>query len=248
MKMKRNLLAGMMAGALLLGGTMAAQAAERTVPYPAGAKLEGPAAVQGTEINHKDSPYFTHPDFYAMKGNSRLVLLHNYPTYQQTTEYTCGPAAAITVLYYYGDKSQDEYTLAKAMKTQPYPIGSNPADMAAGLRALGWKVDSSLEAKPFETYEAFAAFVQENLKAGMPVLVENVEWGGHWRSIIGYDTMGTPSTLDDTLIFADPYDTSDHLQDGYAVGNGERFFYMWFDHSMLPESQRNQPWMVIQRK
>ena len=122
MKMKRNFLAGMMAGALLLGGTMAAQAAERTVPYPAGAKLEGPAAVQGTEINHKDSPYFTHPDFYAMKGNSRLVLLHNYPTYQQTTEYTCGPAAAITVLYYYGDKSQDEYTLAKAMKTQPIPL------------------------------------------------------------------------------------------------------------------------------
>ena len=46
----------------------------------------------------------------------------------------------------------------------------------------------------------------------------------------------------------DPYDTSDHLQDGYTVGNGESFYAMWFDHSMLPETQRQQPWMVVERK
>ena len=51
-----------------------------------------------------------------------------------------------------------------------------------------------------------------------------------------------------TLIFMDPYDTSDHLQDGYTVGNGESFYAMWFDHSMLPETQRQQPWMVVERK
>ena len=133
------------------------------------------------------------------------------------------------------------------MKTQPYPIGSNTKDMTAGLRALGWKVENSLEAKPFDTYEAFAAFVQEKLRADTPVLVENVEWGGHWRVIIGYDTMGTESSLDDTLIFMDSYDTSDHLQDGYTIGNGERFYATWFDHSMLPEKQRQQPWIVVER-
>lgn len=31
----------------------------------------------------------------------------------------------------------------------------------------------------------------DNLKDNTPILVENVEWGGHWRAIIGYDTMGT---------------------------------------------------------
>ena len=71
-----------------------------------------------------------------------------------------------------------------------------------------------------------------------------MEWGGHWRVIIGYDTMGTETTLDDTLILADPYDTCDHKQDGYVVQNGEKFFAMWFDHSMLPDNQRNQPWII----
>ena len=245
--MKKSFWAGVLAAGMLFAGASADACTIKMVPYPAGTKIEGAASAQGTEVDHADSIYYTHPDFYAMKSNDHLLLLQNYPTYQQTTEYTCGPAAAITVLYYYGDQSQNENTLAKAMKTQPYPIGSNTKDMTAGLRALGWKVENSLEAKPFDTYEAFAAFVQEKLRADTPVLVENVEWGGHWRVIIGYDTMGTESSLDDTLIFMDSYDTSDHLQDGYTIGNGERFYATWFDHSMLPENQRQQPWIVVER-
>ena len=81
-----------------------------------------------------------------------------------------------------------------------------------------------------------------------PIMVENVEWGGHWRVIIGYDTCGTENTLDDVLIMADSYDTSDHYQDGYAVNNAERFFSMWFDSSMFPKKQRNQPWIIAKPK
>ena len=62
------------------------------------------------------------------------------------------------------------------------------------------------------------------------------------------DTMGTNSPLDDVLIMADPYDTCDHRQDGYTVNNGEKFFSMWFDHSMLPKDQQNQPWIIARPK
>ena len=31
--------------------------------------------------------------------------------------------------------------------------------------------------------------------------------------------MGTENLRDDVLIFADPFDTSDHNQDGYTVGS-----------------------------
>lgn len=86
--------------------------------------------------------------------------------------------------------------------------------------------------------------LRESLRRGIPIMVENVAWGGHWRVIIGYDTMGTETTLDDVLIMADPYDTCDHKQDGYVVNNGEKFYSMWFDHSMLPEDQREQPWIA----
>ena len=232
----------------ILGASMAFAAPnkDRTVPYPKGITLptkEG-ATSAPKEINH-GTEYFEHPDFFKMKSSKTRTILSHYPTYQQTTEYTCGPAAALTVLWYYGNHDFDEMSLAKGMRTKPYPIGSNPKDMAYYLKTIGWHVESSLESKPFADYKAFQEFVLKNLKKDRPILVENVEWGGHWRVIIGYDDMGTKSPLDDTLIFMDSYDTCDHKQDGYTVQNGEKFFSMWFDHSMLPENQRNQPWIVV---
>lgn len=233
------------------GGTSSADGrddkyvAERVVPYPDGLDIMSEGASSAPkEINHKASPYFLHNDFYEMTATKSRVLLTHYPVYQQTREYTCGPAAALTVLYYFGRTDYDEMGLAKEMKTQGYPIGTNPADMVSFFERIGWKTTSSLTSSPFESYDDFRNFVLDKLRRGIPVMVENVEWGGHWRVIIGYDDMGTVSDLDDTLIMMDPYDVSDHWQDGYAVNNGWRFFSMWFDHSMLPENQRNQPWIV----
>ena len=220
--------------------------AVRVIPYPQEAEtnIEGASAAQA-DINHKGSEYFGSPiDFYeAVSTDSRIIPKH-YPTYQQTTEYTCGPAAALTVLYYYGVQKYNEADLAREMKTQAYPIGTNPKDMLAFFERIGWKTRSSLTHPRFEEYADFMKFVRENLSAGIPIMAENVEWGGHWRVIIGYDTMGTGSEADDVLIMADPYDTSDHQQDGYAVNSAERFFYMRFDHSMLPEDQRVQPFIT----
>ena len=219
--------------------------AVRVIPYPPEAEtnIEGPSAAPA-EINHKGSAYFNTIDFYEAVSTDTRIILEHYPTYQQTTEYTCGPAAALTVLYYYGVEKYNEADLARDMKTQGYPIGTNPKDMLAFFDRIGWKTQSSLTHPHFEEYADFMKFVRENLSAGIPIMVENVEWGGHWRVIIGYDTMGTESESNDVLILADPYDTSDHQQDGYVVNSAERFFYMWFDHSMLPEDQRNQPFIV----
>lgn len=75
-------------------------------------------------------------------------------------------------------------------------------------------------------------------------MVENVFMGGHWRVIIGYDTMGTQTIADDVLIFADTYDVADHNQDGYSIENGENFFWTWFDYQVLPENERKQPFVV----
>ena len=245
---------GMTAGALagdapFISGTAFAAAREtdemRVIPYPDGLDTTSEGASSApAEINHSDSPFFAGLDFYEMETSTNRVMLTYYPTYQQAREYTCGPAAALTVLYYFGLRDYDEMSLAKEMKTKGYPIGTNPKDMVKFFERIGWKTESSLTGSPFATYDDFKKFVVDKLRRGIPVMVENVEWGGHWRVIIGYDDMGTESTLDDMLIMMDPYDVSDHRQDGYAVNNGQRFFSMWFDHSMLPKDQRNQPWIA----
>ena len=41
------------------------------------------------------------------------------------------------------------------------------------------------------------------------------------------DTCGSDTPHDDVLIFADPYDITDHFQDGYYIFPLSRFFGMW---------------------
>ena len=58
-------------------------------------------------------------------------------------------------------------------------------------------------------------------------MVLSHEWGGHWQVVIGYDDMGTEGTQDDVLILMDPYDTTDHNQDGYVIESYERLAFDW---------------------
>ncbi len=65
------------------------------------------------------------------------------------------------------------------------------------------------------------------LEKGIPVMVMWHEWGGHYQTIIGYDNMGTEGTCDDVILLMDPYDTTDHNQNGYVVESFERLIYDW---------------------
>lgn len=236
------------AAAILLMALLIGDACAEKIPTPE--KSYDPDSTGATDapddINHPDSIYYSHADFQNMISTADRIILTNYPTCQQMTDYSCGPCAALTVLYYFGNRDFDEATLVKAMKTKPI-VGTTLGNMVKFFRELGWNVQSSLDRPPLDEFE-FQKFVIRNLSAGRPIIVENVEWGGHWRVIIGVDTMGTEDLSDDVLIFADSFDTSDHHPDGYAIGSLDRFFAMWFDHSMLPKKERNQPWLIATPK
>lgn len=101
----------------------------------------------------------------------------------------------------------------------------------------------------FASPEIFARWLTAQLKANRPVLVEWSDWDGHWTIIIGIDNNGTPDFMgDDILIFADPYDTSDHRQDGYSIASLERFFCMWKDRAIAPKPYQLQPYLVVGRR
>ncbi|MBR1603127.1 MAG: C39 family peptidase [Synergistaceae bacterium] len=146
----------------------------KVIPYPAGidTKTEG-ASSAPQSINHKYSIYFdTMTDYFELQSNERRIILSNFPTYRQTKENTCDPAAALTVLYYYGNTDYTEAGLVLEMKTQPYPIDTNPKDILAFFERLGWTTDSSLTHKRFEDYDSFKNFIIENLKNNIPIMVE----------------------------------------------------------------------------
>lgn len=230
---------------------------KHTIPYPDGYDTvsRGASSYEGAG-DHYDSPYFKHPDFYNMKSKGSLTIISNFKTYQQTTEYHCGPASALMVLNHYGTTDADELSIGEVMNTHRGADGGEPEDptemgttvygMVGYFKSIGWHVESSLDGAPFgeDDADGFKNWVVSNLKANTPILVEWVDWGGHWQVIIGYDDMGTEHFGDDVLIMADPYDTSDHYQDGYYIVNAERFFYMWFDTIYQPEDQQYEQWVI----
>lgn len=91
----------------------------------------------------------------------------------------------------------------------------------------------------------FVKWLTDHLENERPIMVEWGDWGGHWQAIIGYDNNGTPGIGDDMLIFADPYDTSDHWQDGYYFYSLERWFGMWNDRNIAPKPFQLQPYIVV---
>ncbi|HEX3047842.1 MAG TPA: C39 family peptidase [Bacillota bacterium] len=244
---------------------------ERTIPYPAGYDTQSAGASSYAGCgNHADSKYFVHPDVYELTSNKTLTVISRFKTYQQTTEVTCGPCAALMVLYHYGNTKWQELKIAEIMKTnqdldkdnktepgqanERGEYGTSTEHMVAFFKQIGWKVTSSLtegkleEGKTFKDHAGFKDWVVKKLKQNTPVMVEWIDWLGHWQVIIGYDTMGTDALGDDVLILADPYDTSDHLQDGYYLFDAERFYYMWADGFILPESQSQQQWLIATPK
>jgi hypothetical protein len=255
--MKRNskIIATVIAAATVLtissynfGRVMAGE--DFRIPYPAGydTTSSGASSYQNSG-DHKDSKYFIHNDYYNMKSDSTLTIIPKYKTYQQTTEWSCGPSAALMVLDHYGVTKWDELKIGATMKSD-HEVGTSTDKMVSFFKGIGWDVKSSLtEGKidggyTFKDPEKIKNWIISNVKEGTPIMVEWIDWGGHWQDIIGYDTMGTKGIGDDVLILADPYDTSDQWQDGYYTFPAERFIYMWFDAHMLPDNQKNQQWVI----
>jgi len=234
---------------------------ERTIKATAENAVEGnisgPAALKD-DGNVKDSPYFKTPDYYDGNVTKTLIILKHFKTYQQTSEYSCGPACAVMVLNWFGiEDSEKQLAIDTDARYYDDPradgsYGAPTSKLAEAFRTRGLSVKTSADTADssgcsFPTEDDFKKYVEGKLKSGVPIMTENVEWGGHWMVIIGYDDMGTDTNLDDVLIFADPYDTSDQCRDGYYTKNFERYFYEWFDFRVMSKAEKIQQYICAEK-
>lgn len=199
---------------------------EDKIPYDPKQAIEGAAGVE-REGDHTDSKYYVSYDFYNMQPTDTLTILPHFKTQQQATEWTCGPTSALMVLEHYG-KRGDLYEMdLVALRQKDEPGATNLRQMLNIFDGLGgFEYQSTYDFK--DDLDAIpTTMLLDYLKKGIPILIGWEEWGGHWQVVIGYDTMGTETEIDDVLILADPYDTTDHNQDGYVIQSFERFYYNW---------------------
>ena len=146
------------------------------------------------------------------------------------------------------NRSTDDIMTSDHPLATPSTVGNYPATFSSSSLYASENSDTT-EAWVEDAKDSyFVKWLTSHLKAGRPIMVEWADWDGHWVSIIGYENNNTPSIADDTLIFADPYDTSDHWQDGYTTAPLESFFYMWKDRNVAPQPYQLQPYVIVDKK
>ena len=227
--------------ALLAGCFQSAKAdpysEEMKIPYSCDLSPEDGADSVERQGDHTDSPYFKAPDFYNLESTDSLTILTHFKTQQQTSEWSCGVSSALMMLEWYGMRGDyNEQTLAQYRSNGLTPGATSMSQMVEMFQGVGgFEVYSTLDCGE-QVYDVFTFdFIRDTLAQGNPIAIGWNDWGGHWQVIIGYDTMGTVTTQDDVIIVADPYDTTDHNQDGYGIYSAERFLYNFTFYNFFSE-------------
>ena len=214
-----------------------------TIPYPEEyrdrLKESGASAFAG-KTNHRNSRYYVFNDYYNMESDENLHILTHFKTYQQTTEYTCGAACSLMVLNWFGKENYHEMLVGNLIESIP-ERGSSVECIADFFDLIGFDVDYHAKTTlRFREPEDFERYVIDCMDRQTPIMVDWVDWAGHWQVIIGIDVCGTDDPYDDVLILADPYDVTNHFQDGYYIFPLARFFYMWREG---PCAQKDEPYL-----
>lgn len=213
--------------------------------------MEKSAAWYNRSNDIQNSPYYPIINFYNDSPSKTLKILPNFKTYQQSSPISCGNAAAFMALRYFGINNVTEFDLYKKADTET-DHGTNTVPLGEAIKSLAgfavdveYKTDDSI-LTPAQTLELVKMCTDST--NNMVLLLASVEWGGHWMTLIGYDDMGTSYTDDDVLIFADPFDTTDHNQDGYYTISYERYFATWYLHNIGKEGQKVNQYVRIIKK
>jgi hypothetical protein len=189
--------------------------------------LDAPSYPNDTAI-----AWFPRIDTATLSASENVDFIPNLKAYQQTTDYTCGPAALLSLAKFYGlpdivENAKTEMQIAKEAGTRDFNSskpGTKPQEMVAWLEKNGFSVELEFEDKGDSTA---LERLRGNIHRGIPTLVEWIDLSGHWAIAVGYDYRNDP--WDDVLILADPYDRYDDYCDGYSFVNANRFYWMWFD-------------------
>ena len=210
----------------LLSSLLACEKAPATAP-----------SVQGT-AGEATTRWFSKVEPQVLRQRRGLYFIEGLKGYQQTTEYTCGPAALLALSRFYEMKgitadAATELRIAQEAGTRSLDVikaggkpGTTPDEMARWLGANGF--DAKVEYEDKGDGSGLAR-LKENAMKGIPTLVEWADLGGHWVIVVGYDTRGNEDPWDDVLILADSYDRYDDYRDGYSYANANRFYWLWYD-------------------
>jgi hypothetical protein len=187
-----------------------------------------------SDVKAASITWFPNIDSSILASSPNIDFIPGLKGYQQTTEYTCGPAALLSLAKFYGlpgieENAKTEMRIAREVGTRDINSskpGTKPKEMVTWLQRNGFEVLLEFEDKGDGSA---LERLRDNAHRKIPTLVEWIDLSGHWSIVVGYDNRNLSDPWDDILILADPYDRYDDYQDGYTFVNANRFYWMWFD-------------------
>ena len=149
-----------------------------------------------SNIQPKPTPVAWFPKFdpVAFSAQPNVIFIPELKGYQQTTEYTCGPAALLSVAQFYKlpgitanaltemQISRDVGTRDPATLKPGERPGTTPPEMVAWLEKNGLVAALSFENKGDRSA---LKQLRENIRRGVPTIVEWIDIAGHWVVAVG---------------------------------------------------------------
>ncbi len=130
------------------------------------------------------------PSLQTYDSNTKIL---NVGHYKQTTDYTCGPAAVMNLMYFYNMLTakdmnrQTEMRISMEMDASKAGGGTTESQVVSWLGEHGFYVDAGQMVS--------ADFLINNINNGHPVIIA---YNNHWMVANGYENA---STSDNTYIF-----------------------------------------------
>ncbi len=215
----------------------------------------GEGAPCNGEYDNNDSIYYSMHDYYNMKCTSTRTLIPHFQGYQQQMEKTDGLACAVAILNYEGKDVASEYSEYQLMQKYNSVNTANCAKdgiESSGLvnlfNELGYDAEELANIDAPQSYEDFSSWLELNLLENKYVILRYQDGINYqYHIVIGIDTMGE-GVADDVLIFADPFDASDHFQDGYSVYHQKRMYHWWLGRNDNGSDFATKEAVIVQSK
>jgi Peptidase_C39 like family len=161
-----------------------------------------------------DKEAYIHYGGYHVPTPAKHLVLTNVYSYQQTTNYTCGPSVVMTLLQHYGKLSasqmnrETEMRIAKEMNTTE--SGTSQLDLVAWLRKNGFSVSYGQNVS--------LDMLINNINRGIPTIIAWNDMIEHAMLVVGYNSEGeTPSGKNDVIFAADPASSNTIDDNGLTI-------------------------------
>ena len=162
----------------------------------------------------------------------RNAVTLNCGVYLQTTPYTCGPAAVMTLMHCFGMLSSRDMNARTEMRIAA-EMGAIPGEQGGTTLS---QVSDWLEAHGFSVEEGQHITTDRiiaNIRQGIPTLIE---FSRHWMLAKGYNPGNTPQN--DEIIFSD----SSH---NINIIKRDVIDSMWAESMLSPSSRFMSPGRYI---